>query len=213
MSRPVLFVLAGVNGAGKSSIGGHQLETAGVTWFNPDTFARELVAATACSPERANELAWLEGVRRLDAAIASRTNHAFETTLGGTTITTKIRQAAATHDVIVWFCGLSSAELHIARVQARVAAGGHDIPDEKIRERYARSILNLIELMPHLAELRVYDNSATVRRGQPIPEPTLLLEVIGGRVTRPSRSDVKALGATPDWAKALVEAALARNAR
>ena len=44
MPRPVLFVLAGVNGAGKSSIGGHLLQSAGQAWFNPDTYARELVA-------------------------------------------------------------------------------------------------------------------------------------------------------------------------
>jgi predicted ABC-type ATPase len=44
--RPALFVLAGVNGAGKSSVGGHLLEREGLTWFNPDDFARELVLAT-----------------------------------------------------------------------------------------------------------------------------------------------------------------------
>ena len=48
-ARPVLYVLAGVNGAGKSSIGGGLLERAGLTWFNPDTFARELVAETGCA--------------------------------------------------------------------------------------------------------------------------------------------------------------------
>ena len=55
--------------------------------------------------------------------------------------------------------GLASTELHIARVRSRVARGGHDIPEEKIRERYARSLLNLILVLPKLTELRVYDNS------------------------------------------------------
>ena len=54
MTRPVLYVLAGVNGAGKSSIGGHLLERDGLTWFNPDTFAREFKAATGCDQETAN---------------------------------------------------------------------------------------------------------------------------------------------------------------
>jgi len=66
MPRPVLYVLAGVNGAGKSSIGGHLLKQAGVTWFNPDAFARELMAATGCSQDVANAQAWAESVRRLD---------------------------------------------------------------------------------------------------------------------------------------------------
>src|SRR2546422_5178074 len=50
--------------------------------------------------------------------------------------------------------GLSSAELHIARVRARVAKGGHDIPEPRIRDRYDRSRLNLIHLMARLTELR-----------------------------------------------------------
>ena len=47
--RPVLYVLAGVNGAGKSSVGGHLLSRAGLAWFNPDSFARELVTAAGTS--------------------------------------------------------------------------------------------------------------------------------------------------------------------
>lgn len=90
MPRPVLLVLAGVNGAGKSSIGGLLLEQAGVSWFNPDRFARELVMATGCDQETANAEAWAEGVRRLDEAIAHGRHHAFETTLGGHTITEKL---------------------------------------------------------------------------------------------------------------------------
>ena len=68
MTRPVLVVLAGVNGAGKSSIGGHLLQRDGLTWFNPDTFARELKAATGCDQETANAYAWQEGMRRLEEA-------------------------------------------------------------------------------------------------------------------------------------------------
>jgi hypothetical protein len=49
VARPVPYVLAGVNGAGKSSVGGHLLEHNGLTWFNPDGFARELKAETESS--------------------------------------------------------------------------------------------------------------------------------------------------------------------
>lgn len=72
MARPVLYVLAGVNGAGKSSIGGHVLTREGLTWFNPDTFARELIEATGCDHESANAHAWAEGVRRLGDAVAAK---------------------------------------------------------------------------------------------------------------------------------------------
>ena len=208
MPRPVLYVLAGVNGAGKSSIGGHLLKQAGVTWFNPDAFARELMAATGCSQDVANAQAWAESVRRLDEANAEKRDHALETTLGGRTVPDKIRAAARTHDVMVWFCGLASPELHVRRVRARVASGGHDIPEARIRERYPRAIANLIRLMPHLAHLQVYDNSAEAAIDETVPDPILVLEVRAGKLMSPSPRDPNALGATPHWAKALVEAAL-----
>ena len=204
--RPVLFVLAGVNGAGKSSIGGHLLERAGLAWFNPDTFARELVADTGCGQLEANAIAWQEGMRRLDAALHNGTSHAFETTLGGRTVPARILDATRSHDVILWFCGLASPEQHLARVRARVASGGHDIPEAKIRERWLTAQLNLIALMPHLSQLQVYDNSRDVDVGDPIPDPMLVLELIAGQCTWPTGAE--AMAKTPEWAKALVEAAV-----
>ena len=206
MARPVLFVLAGVNGAGKSSIGGHLLQQAGLSWFNPDTFARELMAATGCGQDDANAAAWHEGVRRFDAAMAERRHHAIETTLGGRTIPARIMDATRTHDVMVWFCGLATPELHIARVKARVRAGGHDIPEASIRARYPLAQANLIDLMPRLAHLQVYDNSVEVAPGQVVPDPVLVAEMIAGRLVWPV--DVESLRATPEWAKPLLEAAL-----
>lgn len=204
--RPVLFVLAGVNGAGKSSIGGHLLQRAGLAWFNPDTFARELVADTGCGQVEANAAAWQEGMRRLDVALDAGSSYAFETTLGGRTVPARILDATRSHDVIMWFCGLSSPEQHLARVHARVASGGHDIPEAKIRERWSTAQLNLIALMPHLSHLQVYDNSRDADAGDPIPDPTLVLEMIAGRCTWPN--DATSLAKTPEWAKPLVEAAL-----
>jgi len=106
----------------------------------------------------------------------------------------------------MWFCGLASPELHIARVRERVAMGGHDIPEAKIRERYPAALENLIALMPYLAWLQVYDNSAQVDVGQAIPDPVLVAEMESGRLVWPV--DVASLRTTPDWAKPVVEAAL-----
>ncbi len=210
--RPVLYVLAGVNGAGKSSIGGHLLERDGLTWFNPDTFAGEFKAAIGCDQETANTYAWREGMRRLDEAIAKGLNYAFETTLGGKTVTAKILEATKTHDVLIWFCGLSSTELHIARVKARVAAGGHPIPEEKIRERYPLAQLNLIGLMPHVTYLKVYDNSTEAAPDGTVGDPLLVLEVERARVISPAPDDLNALQRVPEWTKSILEAAL-RNRR
>lgn len=205
--RPVVYVIAGVNGAGKSSIGGlHLVEQAGVSWFNPDAFARELVTATGCDPASASAEAWRENVRRLDAAIANGHSYAFETTLGGNTITARLRAASSSHDVVVWFCGLTSPELHVERVRLRVEHGGHDIPEPTIRARYTRSLAHLIELLADLSYLAVYDNSASVAPGEVLPDPVLVLEMESGRALFPH--DAASLLAVPDWAKPLVEAAL-----
>jgi predicted ABC-type ATPase len=207
-SRPFIFVLAGVNGAGKSSVGGALLTEYGLTWFNPDTYARELVAQTGLSIADANSLAWEHGRTGLAAAIANGSNYAFETTLGASTIPELLATAAHTHRVVMLFCGLTSVDMHIARVQARVAGGGHDIPENKIRERWIASRANLIKLLPRLTHLQVFDNSITVRSGEEIPAPTLVLEMVGGELVFPDLNDAEALAAIPLWAQPIVQAAI-----
>ena len=208
MARPLLFVLAGVNGAGKSTAGERELTQAGLVWFNPDTFTRKLMEASGASLEDANAMAWQQGVRQLDTALTNGTDYAFETTLGGNTIARKLREANKTHDVLMWFTGLDSPEHHIARVQQRVARGGPDRPAAKIRERFESSRKNLIVLLPHLTQLQVYDNSTDAILGQPMPNPRLLLQLEHGRITYPN--DIDTLKHTPDWAKPILMAALSR---
>jgi len=207
-ARPFIFVLAGVNGAGKSSVGGALLAEHGLTWFNPDAYARELMARLGMDQAEANGRAWEFGRAALEAAIVQRTSYALETTLGARTIPDMLAAAARTHDVFMLFCGLSSAEQHIARVQLRVAHGGHPIPEHKIRERWVASRANLIKLLPHLRRLQVFDNSADAAPGQDIPDPVLLLEMSDGRITYPKRNDTAALHATPPWARPIVQAAI-----
>jgi predicted ABC-type ATPase len=205
MARPVLLVLAGVNGAGKSSIGGNiMLRRAGLAWFNPDAYTRILVQG-GVPPIEANARAWKHGVDLLDQAISAGHSHAFETTLGGRTMVRKIAAASRTHEVLMWFCGLRSPEQHIARVAARVAEGGHDIPEAKIRERWVNAPLNLIELMPHLSELRVFDNSADAAPGVPVADPVPVLHLRSGAVEYPLA--LTDLERTPAWAKPIVKAA------
>lgn len=201
-----IYVLAGTNGSGKSSIGGAMLTEQGVEYFNPDNAAALIADANpGLALEDAQSAAWKEGKRLLERAIAERFDFAFETTLGGSTITALLEKAiAAGIEVRIWYVGLDSVELHIARVRARAARGGHDIPDARIRERYARSLLNLIRLMPELTALRVYDNSveADPVTGA-IPEPRLIVHLDRGKL-----ASVCKLASTPDWAKPVVLTAL-----
>jgi predicted ABC-type ATPase len=178
----------------------------GTDYFNPDEATVRILAANpGISTAEANSAAWHQGKRLLERAIAERLDFAFETTLGGHTISALLRKAlAAGIEVRIWFVGLSSPELHMARVRSRAARGGHDIPDAKIRERYYdHSRVNLIELMPRLTELRVFDNSfeADPQAGR-TPRPALILHLAEGRIVK-----MVNLAETPQWARALVAAA------
>lgn len=203
--RPVLYVLAGVNGAGKSSIGGHLLTQAGLTWYNPDDFARALVSDYGVTQEQANIEAWQESVRRLRQAMTQRRSLAFETTLGGQTITQYLLQACQTHDVMIWYCGLRDPQLHLERIRLRVQHGGHDIPEAKVQQRWVSSLQNLIILMPSLAHLRLYDNSTQFDIGQAIGDPILVLEMRAAKRLHPAT--LISAATTPEWAKPALEVA------
>ncbi len=201
-----LFVLAGVNGAGKSSLGGAAIQASGGEFFNPDIAAARLrEQQPGLSVAQANGLAWTLGRRGLEKALAEGLTYAFETTLGGASITRLLLDGArAGAEVHVWYAGLATPELHLRRIQARVAAGGHDIPEAKVRERFDASRSHLVKLMPHLASLRLYDNSfeADPRAGRR-PQPVLLLRMQAGRV-----AEHAPLRSVPAWAKPLLAAAL-----
>ena len=201
-----VFVLAGVNGAGKSSVGGAALLARKVPFFNPDLAARALLQShPGMDQESANAHAWAMGRDGLARALGEGLNFAFETTLGASTLTDMLLAGAgAGAQVHLWYAGLSSVELHMQRVKERVAAGGHDIPERKIRERYLSSRANLVRLLPHLASLRVFDNSPDrdPKKGKP-PRPVLLLHMAAGRIV----SHIT-LGRVPQWAKPIVAVAL-----
>jgi len=199
-------MLAGVNGAGKSSVlGVHVLEKE-FDWFNPDQFARELLVSTGMELACANGEAWSEGLRRLRKAIEQGREYAFETTLGGNTIREELLRAATSHDLHMLYCGLSDVDTHLRRIALRVAHGGHPIPEAKVRERFTASPRNLITLMPHLTSLNVYDNSAEASPDGIAPDPKLLLMLSGGQLVYPKTP--KQLAQTPNWAKPIVAAAL-----
>lgn len=208
-AAPRIYVLAGVNGAGKSSIGGAAMRSFGADYYNPDEAARSLInASPGLAQAEANSQAWLVGKNLLERAIAQRLDFAFETTLGASTIPALLMKAAAQGiEIHVWYAGLSSPELHIERVRARVRQGGHDIPEADIRRRYEYSRLNLIHLLPALTALRLFDNSteADPARGT-APLPVLVLHIERGKLKGPDD-----LSLTPEWAKPIVAAALRRD--
>lgn len=203
-------MLAGVNGAGKSSLAGVFLRSSGGDYHNPDEFTRRIIQENpGINPAEANSLAWQQGKERLEHAITNGTDFNLETTLGANTISALLIRAAENGMAVkVWFVGLASVEHHLRRVAARVAAGGHDIPETKIRERWQNSRLNLIRLLPHLNELALWDNTVEANFTDTSPQPILLLHLKDGDIIAPNN-----LSATPDWAKPTVAAAIKQCGR
>ena len=114
----------------------------------------------------------------LRAAIIDDSDYSFETTLGGRTV------KELGHRLSIWYCLLDSPELHVARVAARVAPGGHDIPAAEVRARYDTSWQNIVRLIPHGTDLRAYDNCAEADPAAGMA-PVLVLETTNEMLRSP----------------------------
>lgn len=201
-----IVVLAGTNGAGKSSIAGAALRGSGGEYFDPEEATRRILASSpGLARNAANSIAWHESLDRLQRAIAEGSTYAFETTLGGNTVAATLRDAAQAGTAVrIFYIGLASVEQHVERVRRRVEQGGHDVPEERIRLRYDKSRKNLVKLLPYLAELVVFDNAAEAdpAAGR-VPQPLEILHVKAGRI-----EDFCPPNQVPDWCKPIVQAAL-----
>lgn len=196
----IITVIAGTNGAGKSSLIGQAIRKQGADYFNPDQWARRFKADNpALTDTEANGKAWQAGYDLLVASIDANHDYAFETTLGGRSMTAQLVRAAENgRRVRVRYIALDSPQKHIERVRARVAKGGHAIPEPTIRQRYISSLENLLYLMPFLDSLELYDNSVTAAVGKPAA-PVKLLNATNG-----SGQLLVHLPNTPEWAKPIV---------
>jgi len=192
----LITVIAGVNGAGKSSVAGANIRQAGGEYFNPDEVARKLRDEDpTLSQLESNAQAWKMGYDYLVDAITQDIDYTFETTLGGSSITQLLHNAIKNGvQVRIFYCGLSSAELHIERVRYRVSKGGHNISEAKIRQRYTSSIHNMMTLLPDCYQVDVIDNSSSLINSKPAIKK--LFTVKSGKIQILEQD-------MPDWAKPL----------
>lgn len=189
---PDLTLIAGSNGAGKSSLTRQLSEEGnllyGVPVIDPDQIARE---ARPEAPERAAFTAGREAIRRASGYLERGESFAVETTLSGhrgLRLLSEAKEGGFLARLI--YVGLESAELAKGRVEQRVREGGHDIPPEAIRRRYHRSLANLPEALSEASEALVFDNSTMaghraallVRGGRVVsiykPEPAWLARAL-----------------------------------
>jgi predicted ABC-type ATPase len=155
-----LFIIAGCNGAGKTtasfSILPQVLDCK--EFVNADEIARGL---SPFQPESVSFEAGRIMLSRVNELIISNKTFAFETTLATKSYKPKVIEAQKNnYTVALLFFWLETVDLAIERVKNRVLEGGHNIETEVIRRRYQNGIKNLFELyLPVVNELMIFDNS------------------------------------------------------
>ena len=149
-NRKRLYLIAGANGSGKSTIARELLPAEGVAYVNPDDIARELCPA---APETARVAAGRETFRRIGAFLKAGASFAVETTLSGLAHVRTLCQARKLgYETTLIYIFVDSPEVCIARIAARVRHGGHFIPDSDVRRRYVRSKRNFWGVYAPLAD-------------------------------------------------------------
>lgn len=158
---PNLYILAGCNGAGKTTAAYTILpEVIHIKQFvNADEIARGL------SPFEPEAVAFEAGrimLQRIDHLIEKGTDFAFETTLSTRSYVQTIKRANQRgYTVTLFYVWLESVEMAKERVAIRVAKGGHNIPPDVIVRRYQRSVKNLLTLyIPICDYFSIIDNSS-----------------------------------------------------
>jgi predicted ABC-type ATPase len=158
--QPTVIAIAGPNGAGKTSVAESFLRNLlGVDQYvNADAIARGL---SQFEPQSVAMQAGRQNLRRLDDLAASRSSFAFETTLAGIVYATRLKHWKADgYRFLLAFFWLCDVSIAIERVASRVASGGHGIPEDVIRRRYDRGLVNFFKIYRPLADQwLMYDNS------------------------------------------------------
>ena len=155
---PTMIVIAGPNGAGKSTLYRTRVAPAFAGLFiNADIIQRdELGDERPQAAYRAAEIA----TRRRSEMLARGRDLVTETVFSHPSKLDLVKEARARgHTVLVMHVGVDSPDLSVARVSYRARAGGHDVPEDKIRERYARNGALIRRAAMRADYAFVYDNS------------------------------------------------------
>lgn len=192
--RPVMIVIAGPNGSGKTSVTSkilHHEWLEDSEYINPDNVARDvfgdwnnqdavLKAANYCNDWR-------------ERCLEERKSHIFETVMSASDkVDYILRAKQAGFFIRLFFVSTESPTINAKRVANRVLNGGHDVPITKIISRYDKSIANCRILSAIVDRLYVYDNSIEDAEAQ------LLFRLSDGKLAKRYVDDL------PVWASPIL---------
>lgn len=171
---PTVYVIAGPNGAGKTTFASqflpHQVQCS--EFLNADLIAAGL---SPFSSDRDDLQAGKLMLERVDELTHRRADFAIETTLSGRSYINRLTQMRAIgYRIWLFYLWLPTAEYAVARVANRVQQGGHNIPPDTIRRRYAAGLDNLFKLYRPLADVFWLYNAYSM-------PPEEIAQVINGR--------------------------------
>jgi predicted ABC-type ATPase len=160
VSAPVLTILAGSNGCGKSTLtSSAREEFQQAPILDPDAIAKSIRDTL---PGGGSDIeAGKRVLQHAEELILKGVSFTVETTLSGSTyLRMASRAQSAGFLITVIFVGTTSVEINLQRVKARVLKGGHDVPEEDQRRRYPRTLANMKKLLPSADFAVLLDNSS-----------------------------------------------------
>ncbi len=151
--RPLVVVIAGPTGSGKTTFYHAHLKACGLRFLNADVLAREIGLQPYDAARAATALR--------EELLAQRESFVFETVFSdpaGDKLGFLKRAVECGYTVVLCFIGISGPEVSEERVAMRVAQGGHDVPTDKLFARYPRTMTNLRQAIRELPCVWIFDN-------------------------------------------------------
>lgn len=173
---PTIYIIAGCNGAGKSTAANVVLPQ----FLNCKEFVNADSIAAGLSPFQPETVSVQAGrimLNRIKELIKEKETFAFETTLTAKSYIPLLKEAKKKkYKVVLFYYWVNSVKLALARIADRVKKGGHNIPKEVVERRYERSLHNLVNLfIPICDKWYITDNSNEK-----------FLEIAKGKLLKPS---------------------------
>ena len=144
-----LVIIAGANGTGKTTLAKEFLKEHKIDFINADEIAAHFTKDGRLKRIKAGK----KFIAILHEVIKDRRSAAIESTLSGKYLIKIIRQVKKLgYNISIIYFFVDDPSISLARIKARVQAGGHDIPKEDVIRRFYRSKVNFWDLYKDLAD-------------------------------------------------------------
>lgn len=188
--KPVLIVIAGPNGSGKTTITSKILRhdwMEDAIYINPDIVAQEMFGDWNATDAVMRAAVYCTNKR--EECLCKRESLIFETVLSTDEKVLFLKRAKELGFFIrLFFVSTSHPTINAARIAQRVMKGGHDVPITKIISRYSKSIINCKRVAAFADRTYIYDNSVDD------VEARLLFRLSNGQMKKMYVNDI------PEWA-------------